>query len=121
MLALMAKIIRHETGDRYGAVRKADCCSFAPTEPTFGERPPFATLPIQGVNGGHHGTRAPHDPGHESELAGATIKQDPVVVDGNIITSRGVGTAIAFALEIIRYLIDNQTSSKISTAILYHS
>jgi 4-methyl-5(b-hydroxyethyl)-thiazole monophosphate biosynthesis len=40
-------------------------------------------------------------PGKEPELEGATVTTNAVEVDGNIITSRGVGTALLFALAIV--------------------
>lgn len=41
------------------------------------------------------------------------FKQDPVVVDGNIITSRGVGTALAFALAVVEKLCGKQAGEKV--------
>lgn len=43
-------------------------------------------------------------PGFEKYLKGATILDEPVVVDRNIITSKGAGTAQEFAFEIIKYI-----------------
>jgi 4-methyl-5(b-hydroxyethyl)-thiazole monophosphate biosynthesis len=40
-------------------------------------------------------------PGFEQYLKGAVISADPVVVSGNVITSRGAGTALLFALKIV--------------------
>ncbi len=42
-----------------------------------------------------------------------------VIVDGNIITSRGVGTAIPFALRIIETLLYREKAQEIASAILY--
>ena len=41
------------------------------------------------------------------------------VTDGNITTSRGVGTAIPFALELIRQLFGNEKASEIAESIVY--
>lgn len=58
-------------------------------------------------------------PGCEDGLKGAIIENKSVVTDKNVITSRGVGTAIDFALELIRVLKDENTANKISSQILY--
>lgn len=42
-------------------------------------------------------------PGYEKELG--KPRNDPVVADGNIITSQGPGTAVAFALKIVEQLM----------------
>lgn len=53
---------------------------------------------IPGRMGLLQGRRATCYPGFEDTLQGATTSQDPVVTDGNLVTSRGPGTAMAFAL-----------------------
>lgn len=40
-------------------------------------------------------------PGFEDHLQGATLRQAPVVVDGHVVTSRGPGTALEFALTLV--------------------
>ncbi len=47
-----------------------------------------------------------------------TYKEDAVVVDTNIITSRGPGTALEFALTIVQELCDKETAGKIRKATL---
>lgn len=42
----------------------------------------------------------------------------PVVVDGNIVTSRGPGTAMDFALELIRLLCDRTRRDKVEANLL---
>lgn len=44
-------------------------------------------------------------PGFEEKVTSGTFSTDRVVVDGNLITSRGAGTAAEFSVEIIRYLL----------------
>lgn len=44
-------------------------------------------------------------PGFEEELVGAKLSDKNVVLDSNIITSRGPGTAIAFSLKIVEVLL----------------
>ena len=51
-----------------------------------------------------NGKKATCYPGLEEKLLGATVLGDRVVVDGNIITSRGAGTAIEFGLALVGIL-----------------
>ncbi|MDR1031206.1 MAG: DJ-1/PfpI family protein [Treponema sp.] len=57
-------------------------------------------------------------PGMETGVSGAQWSEDKVVVDGNIITSRGAGTAGAWATEIIAYLTEPSTAQKIASTVL---
>ena len=45
--------------------------------------------------------------------------EEPVAVDGNVITSRGVGTAIPFARALIGLLAGREEADKISASIVY--
>jgi len=65
------------------------------------------------------GKRAACYPGYESQLEGALCSEETVVRDGNIITSRGVGTAIAFALEIIDTLLGGDKALQVAKAVLF--
>ncbi len=47
-------------------------------------------------------------------------KTDSVVKDKNVMTSRGVGTAIAFALELVSELNSPQAAAEIREKILFH-
>ncbi len=58
-------------------------------------------------------------PGVEDQLLGAITNEEPVTVDGNIITSRGLGTAIDFALAIIEKLTNSATADKIADSVVY--
>jgi protein deglycase len=49
-------------------------------------------------------------PGFEKYVSGGTFREDRVVLDGNLITSRGPGTAAEFATEVIRYLKDDKSA-----------
>ena len=55
----------------------------------------------------------------ETEIQGAVITRKPVTVDGNIVTSRGVGTAIDFALELIAVLMGREKAVSIAESIVY--
>jgi 4-methyl-5(b-hydroxyethyl)-thiazole monophosphate biosynthesis len=59
-------------------------------------------------------------PGMEAELKGADVVYDKVAKAGNIITSRGMGTAIAFGLEIVAALIDKETADKLGKTVVYN-
>ncbi len=67
------------------------------------------------------GKNATCHPGFEDKLLGAVWKKEPVVVDGNIITSRGMGTAIDFGLEIVRYFADEGTVEKLKKDLVYQA
>lgn len=66
------------------------------------------------------GKKATSYPGFEDKLIGAEVCEDAVVVDGNMITSRGMGTAIEFALEIVGYLLDEETVHQLRNGIIYN-
>lgn len=56
--------------------------------------------------------------GFEDQLTGANVVYDPVVVDGNIVTSRGAGTAMAFALKLVELLKGKEESEKLRINML---
>ena len=58
-------------------------------------------------------------PGFESKLEGAIILSTKVAVDGNVVTSKGLGTAIDLSLKLIEQLKDLQTAMEISEGIMY--
>lgn len=57
-------------------------------------------------------------PGYENYLAGANVKTGPVAVSGNIITGRGVGTALNFSLKIVETLESKEKAEKLGKAML---
>jgi len=57
-------------------------------------------------------------PGMEEKVKDGEWSDKRVVVDGNVITSRGAGTAGEFAIAIIEKLIDEATAKKIADAVL---
>ena len=58
-------------------------------------------------------------PGCEGQLMAKTHSTDSVVVDGNVITSRGVGTAIDFGLKIVEVMIDKTIADDLAEKIVY--
>lgn len=65
------------------------------------------------------GRRAVCYPGVEEHLTGAEVCTDPVVTDGHITTSRGMGTAIDFALELTARLFGREKADQMAESIVY--
>lgn len=60
-------------------------------------------------------------PGFEKYLIGANLQQGAaVVVDGNIITGRGPGLAMVFALQLVETLVGKAKAEEISSQLLLH-
>lgn len=59
------------------------------------------------------GRRATSHPAHKNEMDRCIYAEDPVVVDGNVITSRGAGTAIEFAASLVRRLVSEEAADEI--------
>jgi len=74
---------------------------------------------VYGWNGMLEGKKAICYPGFEEELTGAVITNDGVVTDGQFITSKGLGTAIDFSLELISLLVNKETAENIAKAVQY--
>jgi 4-methyl-5(b-hydroxyethyl)-thiazole monophosphate biosynthesis len=74
---------------------------------------------VLGAAGILEGKRATCHPGFEDKLIGASFEETTVVTDGNIITSRGMGTAVPFGLEIVRYFAGDEAVEKLKTALVY--
>lgn len=74
---------------------------------------------ILGHRGHLQGKRAIAYPGFEEQLTGAQIVSEPAVKDGNIITGRGMGCSIPFALEILKHLTDEKTARTMAEKIVY--
>ncbi len=58
-------------------------------------------------------------PGFEERLTKAQVVYDKVAADGNITTSRGMGTAIPFALALTEQLVSKEKADEIKKSILY--
>jgi 4-methyl-5(b-hydroxyethyl)-thiazole monophosphate biosynthesis len=65
------------------------------------------------------GRRIACHPSIEASLSGAIVVREPVVVDGHIVTSRGAGTAIEFALRILDLTGQESAATGIASAILH--
>lgn len=67
------------------------------------------------------GTRVTSYPLFQAQLASAReYVEQPFVVDGRVATSRGAGTAMAFALELVALLADRDTSERLARAMMVH-
>ncbi len=58
-------------------------------------------------------------PGFEDELEGANVVEAPVVIDRNLITSRGPATALAFAFALVNELGDKKIAESLKISTLY--
>ncbi len=74
---------------------------------------------VLGQNGILKGKRAVCYPGFEVYLEGAIVEKVEVITDGNVITSRGLGTAIEFASSIITYFVGEEKAKEVKNAIIY--
>lgn len=74
---------------------------------------------VYGKMGLLEGKNATCYPGMESDLKGANKLTDKVVIDGNIITSRGLGTAIDFGLALVALLKGIGTAEELASKIVY--
>ena len=58
-------------------------------------------------------------PGMEEQLTGAMASTEPVVRDGSVITSRGLGTAIPFALALVAYFCGEKQAQALAKSIVF--
>lgn len=74
---------------------------------------------ILGHRGILRGKQACSYPTFESHLEGAEVLHEPAVTDGNIITGRGMGTAIPFGLAILEKLRGKEAAEQMAKTIVY--
>ena len=65
------------------------------------------------------GRRATCYPSVEDEMEDVVLTETAVVVDENIITSQGVGTAIDFGLKLIEILDGEEKAKEIADSIVF--
>ena len=65
------------------------------------------------------GKKATVHPDFEDKMSGVVLTAANVTIDGNIITGKGLGTTIPFALEIIKMLVNEKTAQKVAKSICY--
>lgn len=59
-------------------------------------------------------------PDMKDKLISASVCDEKTVIDANIITSKSAGTALDFALEIIKYVKDEVSADNVKKAIYYN-
>ena len=64
------------------------------------------------------GKKATSYPSYSGKLAGAIYQDKTVVEDGKIMTSRGPGTAVCFALAIVEKLVGKEKADAVKEAML---
>lgn len=74
---------------------------------------------VLGKAGVLQGKHAVCYPGMEDQLTGAATGEETVVTDGTVITSRGLGTAIPFALALVEYFDSAARAKELAKAIVY--
>ena len=74
---------------------------------------------VLGAAGVLNGKKAICYPGLEEKLTGAIVTTEEVVCDGNIITSRGMGTAIPFGLALISWYQDEAAAKDMAEKIVF--
>ena len=60
-------------------------------------------------------------PGLEKELKGADVQMTQTTVDGHILTSRGMGTAMAFGLAIVERFCGKETADELGKKVVYNT
>ncbi|MFV0472403.1 MAG: DJ-1/PfpI family protein, partial [Paludibacteraceae bacterium] len=60
-------------------------------------------------------------PGFEKNLLGAKISDKTVVKSGNIITGKGPGVAISFALKIVEIIRGKNMAKEVATALCFEN
>lgn len=87
------------------------------------EKKPIAAIcaspSIFGRRGYLEGKKATAFPGFEGELKGAIVSEEEAVIDGNIITGRGMGCSIPFGLKIVEFFTDCQTARELAKKVVY--
>lgn len=64
------------------------------------------------------GKNATSYPGFDKEMPSCNYREERVVIDGNIITGRGPGVAMEFAMAIVEYLLDAKERAQLEESML---
>ena len=74
---------------------------------------------IFGHRGYLKGRRATSYPSFESHLEGARVTHASAETDGNVITGRGMGCSIPFALAVVEYLAGKAEADRVAESVVY--
>lgn len=74
---------------------------------------------VLGKRGLLRGKKATCYPSFERFLEGATTSTEKVVTDENVTTSRGAGTAMDFALELVSLLVSPEKSEELGAGVIF--
>lgn len=74
---------------------------------------------VLGAFGLLKGRRVTVFPGLQKRLTGAVYDDQPVITDGKITTGRALGSAVPFALELIRLMAGEEAVSRVKQAIVW--
>ncbi|MGM0548737.1 MAG: DJ-1 family glyoxalase III [Bacillota bacterium] len=64
------------------------------------------------------GKKATSYPSFDKDMSSCNYQNDRVVIDGNLITGRGPGVAMEFAMTIVEYLIDEETKRELQKSMI---
>jgi len=67
------------------------------------------------------GRKATSYPGYDKDMTSCNYQEDRVVIDGNLITGRGAGVAVEFAMTLVEYLLDKETKEELQKSMLVKS
>ena len=66
-----------------------------------------------------YGKKVTVHPDYKSQMHGTNLLNENIVVDGNIVTGRGLGASILFAITIVELLVGKEESQRISREICF--
>lgn len=64
------------------------------------------------------GRKATSYPGFDEEMSSCNYTDDRVVVDNNVITGKGPGAALEFVLEVVNYLVGEETVNRLKEEMI---
>ncbi len=74
---------------------------------------------VLGACGILEGRKATCYPGFEDQLTGADFVDEMAVVDGNVVTSRGLGTSMEFGFTLLQQLVSKEKAEEIRQQIVF--